>query len=167
MRPRLYNIAHTSPISAKRATRGFKIGPLRKRNPGRRLRRCARAASGHAAAPPSSVMNWRRLRSSMGSSPEPAVPAYRRLRMPRKRPAGPWREGVVLYTSTWPGTNVFMPAVSTSWTCTKTSGPPSSGRMKPNPRSVLKNFTRPVGIFSCLSSDRPSAPATPTRRRAA
>jgi hypothetical protein len=38
-----------------------------------------------------------------------------------------------------------MPAFSTSWTCTKTSGPPSSGRMKPNPRSVLKNFTRPVG----------------------
>jgi hypothetical protein len=36
---------------------------------------CARAASGHAAAPPSSVMNWRRLKSSMGSSPEPAVPA--------------------------------------------------------------------------------------------
>jgi hypothetical protein len=32
-------------------------------------------------------MNWgRRLGSSMGSSPEPAVPAYRRLRMPRKRP---------------------------------------------------------------------------------
>ena len=47
---------------------------------------CARAASGHAAAPPMSVMNWRRLRSSMGSSPEPAVPAYRRLTMPRKRP---------------------------------------------------------------------------------
>jgi hypothetical protein len=62
-----------------------------------------------------------------------------------------------LYTSTWPATNVFMPAVSTSWRCTKTSGPPSSGRMKPNPRSVLKNFTRPVGIFSCLSSDRRSA----------
>src|SRR5262249_51708262 len=35
---------------------------------------------------PSSVINWRRLMSSMGSSPEPAVPAYRRLRMPRKRP---------------------------------------------------------------------------------
>src|SRR5262249_35320980 len=48
---------------------------------------CARTASGQAAAaPPSSVMNWRRLRSSMGSSPEPAEPAYRRLRMPRKRP---------------------------------------------------------------------------------
>ena len=46
----------------------------------------ARAESGHAATPPSSVRNWRRLRSSMGSSPEPAVPAYRRLRMPRKRP---------------------------------------------------------------------------------
>ena len=31
---------------------------------------CARAASGHAtAAPLSSVMNWRRLRSSMGSPP--------------------------------------------------------------------------------------------------
>src|SRR5207247_6604421 len=29
------------------------------------------------------------------------------------------------------------------------AGPPSSGRMKPNPRSVLKNLTRPVGIFSC------------------
>jgi hypothetical protein len=31
-------------------------------------------------------MKLRRLRSSMGSSPEPAVPAYRRLRMHRKRP---------------------------------------------------------------------------------
>src|SRR6516165_10741285 len=49
--------------------------------------RWAFAASGHvAAAPPRSVMNWRRLMSSMGSSPEPAVPAYRRLRMPRKHP---------------------------------------------------------------------------------
>jgi len=48
---------------------------------------CAHAASGHAtAAPPRSVMHWRRLMSSMGSPPEPAVPAYRRLRMPRKRP---------------------------------------------------------------------------------
>src|SRR5262245_39394884 len=48
---------------------------------------CARAASGHAAAaPPSKAMNLRRLTSSMGSSPEPAVPAYRRLRMPRKHP---------------------------------------------------------------------------------
>src|SRR5215468_7646312 len=42
---------------------------------------------GHAtAAPPSNVMNWRRLTSGMGSPPEPAVPAYRRFRMPRKRP---------------------------------------------------------------------------------
>src|SRR5207249_1462252 len=47
----------------------------------------ARAASGHAtAAPPSSVMNWRRPMPSMGSSSEPAVPAYRRLRLLRKRP---------------------------------------------------------------------------------
>jgi hypothetical protein len=35
---------------------------------------CARAASGHAAALPSSVMNWRRLTLSMGSPSEPAVP---------------------------------------------------------------------------------------------
>src|ERR1700750_2977202 len=57
--------------------------------PIRRIRSdcCARAASGHVtAALPRSVMNWRRLMSSMGSSPEPAVPAYRRLRMFRKRP---------------------------------------------------------------------------------
>src|SRR5260221_3808568 len=47
---------------------------------------CAPAASGDAAAAPSSVMNWRRLRSSMGSPSEPAMPAYRRLRMLRKRP---------------------------------------------------------------------------------
>src|SRR5262245_26208785 len=31
-------------------------------------------------------MNSRRFKSSMGSSPEPAVPAYSRLRMRRKRP---------------------------------------------------------------------------------
>jgi uncharacterized protein (DUF1330 family) len=43
---------------------------------------CGCAGSGHAAAAPqSSVMNWRRLRLSMGSSPEPAVPACRRVRM--------------------------------------------------------------------------------------
>src|SRR5262245_53478085 len=48
---------------------------------------CALATSGQAAAPPpSSVMNWRRLGSNMGSSPEPVVPAYRRLRMHRKLP---------------------------------------------------------------------------------
>src|SRR5262249_37186268 len=41
---------------------------------------------GQAAAPATSVMNWRRLMPSMGSSPEPAVPAYRRLRMLRKHP---------------------------------------------------------------------------------
>src|SRR5262249_22366390 len=47
---------------------------------------CARAASGQAAAPPSSVMNSRRLTSGMGSPSEPAGPAYRKRRMPRKRP---------------------------------------------------------------------------------
>src|SRR5262249_52849949 len=44
-----------------------------------------------------------------------------------KRPS---RADAVLYTSTCPATNVFMPAASTSWTCTKTSGPPPSGTMK-------------------------------------
>src|SRR5262249_1717278 len=32
------------------------------------------------------------------------------------------------------------------WTCTKTSEPPPSGAIKPYPRFVLKNLTRPVGI---------------------
>jgi hypothetical protein len=36
-----------------------------------------------------------------------------------KRPS---RAGAVLYASTWPATKVFMPAVSTSWTCTKNIG---------------------------------------------
>jgi Resolvase, N terminal domain len=51
---------------------------------------CARAASGHAvAAPPSSVMNARRLTSSMGSpfgtlSEANWVSAYCTLRLPRK-----------------------------------------------------------------------------------
>jgi hypothetical protein len=36
----------------------------------------SRRAATRPAAPPSSVMNWRRLRSStLGSPPEPAVPA--------------------------------------------------------------------------------------------
>jgi hypothetical protein len=52
---------------------------------------CARAASGHvAAALPSRVMNWRRLRSSMGSPP-----GTRRASLPQAQdaleaPAGPW-----------------------------------------------------------------------------
>jgi hypothetical protein len=59
--------------------------------PTRAARSAARAASGHAAAaPPSSVMNSRLLTSSMGSPPEPAVPAYRTLSLPRKRRPGPW-----------------------------------------------------------------------------
>jgi hypothetical protein len=54
-----------------------------------------------------------------------------------------------------------MPAASRSLTCTKTSGPPSSGRMKLNPRSVLKNLTRPVGIQLPIQSD-PSHRKRPT-----
>src|SRR5262249_27809877 len=44
---------------------------------------CARAASGHAAAPPSSVMNSRRLRARMGS-PHPVQPASRTPRLARR-----------------------------------------------------------------------------------
>jgi hypothetical protein len=52
---------------------------------------CPRAASGHAAAAPlSSVMNLRLVAWTMGSPSEPAVPAYRTPRLPRKVPAGPW-----------------------------------------------------------------------------
>src|SRR6516225_1663532 len=60
-----------------------------------------------------------------------------------KRPS---RAGAVLYVSSWPLTNVSMPAASMSWTCTKTSEPPPSGAIKPNPRSGLKNLTRPLGM---------------------
>jgi len=36
---------------------------------------CARAALGHLAARAMTVKNWRRLKSSRGSFPDPAVPA--------------------------------------------------------------------------------------------
>jgi hypothetical protein len=56
-------------LQKKGATHGFKMGPLRNINPGRRLRRCARPASGQAAAaPPSSVMNSRRLKLNNAAS---------------------------------------------------------------------------------------------------
>jgi hypothetical protein len=51
--------------------------------------RCTKAAnrwpSADGVVAPKNPMDWRRLRSSMGSSPEPAVPAYSSLRMSRKR----------------------------------------------------------------------------------
>jgi hypothetical protein len=55
-----------------------------------------------------------------------------------------------------------MPAASTSWTCTKTSEPPPSGAIKPYPRSVLKNLTRPLGICSLNPIQRTAS--APTRR---
>ena len=55
----------------------------------------------------------------------------------------PSRVGPTSYATNWPATSIFMPAASTSWTCTKTSEPPSLGAIKPCPRSVLKNLTRP------------------------
>src|SRR5262249_1470650 len=51
-----------------------------------RSRCCARAVSGHAAAPPSSVTNSRLVAWTMGSPSEPAVPAYRTLRLPGRYP---------------------------------------------------------------------------------
>src|SRR5262245_35061933 len=52
---------------------------------GTRVGCCAYAATGHAAAaPPNSLMDWRLVTWSMGSPPEPAVPAYRALRLPWK-----------------------------------------------------------------------------------
>src|SRR5262249_33015632 len=58
-------------LSAVTRARPSRSSPTPISSPMRRTRSpcCARAASGHAAAPPSSVINWRRLRSSMGSPP--------------------------------------------------------------------------------------------------
>jgi len=40
---------------------------------------CARATTGHTAAPPSRVMNSRRLMPDMGVPPASALPVYRTL----------------------------------------------------------------------------------------
>src|SRR5215468_4151265 len=50
---------------------------------------CARAASGHAAAPPSNVMNSRRLKAGMGLS-HPVQPVSRTLSLARRDRPGPW-----------------------------------------------------------------------------
>src|SRR5262249_44831610 len=50
---------------------------------------CARAASGHAAAPPSSVMNSRRLMSDMGAC-FPRLAPMKRTQGNTERTAGPW-----------------------------------------------------------------------------
>src|SRR3954447_13896331 len=44
----------------------------------------------------------------------------------------------------WPSLSAFSPARSTAVMCTNTSRPPSSGLMKPYPRSPLKNLTIPA-----------------------
>jgi len=61
--------------------------------------------------------------------------------------------------SFWPATSIFIPAASTSWTCTKTSEPPPSGAIKPYPRSALKNLTRPLGmpLVPSHTAPRPAA----------
>jgi hypothetical protein len=50
---------------------------------------CARAASGHAAAPPSSVMNWRRFMPDMGVS-HPVRWVSRTLNLARGNPQVLW-----------------------------------------------------------------------------
>src|SRR2546429_9524948 len=45
---------------------------------------CAPAPSGHAAEPPSSVMNWRRLMPDIGLPPASALPVYRTLNLPQR-----------------------------------------------------------------------------------
>src|SRR5215472_10419869 len=47
------------------------------------MKGCARAATGHVAAPPRSMMNSRRLRAGMGS-PHPVQPVSRTLSLARK-----------------------------------------------------------------------------------
>src|SRR5262249_34777842 len=78
----------------------------------------------------------------------------------------PSRAGPTSYATNWPATSIFMPAASTLWTCTKTSDPPPSGAIKPYPRSVLKNLTRPLGIAHLIRSTGSKLPArrvTPRR----
>src|SRR5262245_2621911 len=63
---------------------------------------CALAVSGHVAAPPSSVMNSRRLMWDMGFPSRLGVPRTRavslpHLRVPPKPPAGPWACAVTPY----------------------------------------------------------------------
>src|SRR5262249_13358788 len=48
------------------------------------------AATGHAAAPPSSVMNWRRLGSSMGSPPGTRCASLPQAQDVPEAPEGPW-----------------------------------------------------------------------------
>jgi hypothetical protein len=93
------------------------------------------AASGDAATPPSSVMNWRRPVSSMGSPPEPAVPAYRRLRMPRKRPQV---LGLDLNRSERAGTRAAVPAAD------GTPSTPNAYRQKSLNRSGASSVYRTV-----------------------
>src|ERR1043166_9695938 len=50
----------------------------------------------------------------------------------------------------WPSARLCMPACCTALTWTKTSLPPPSGAMNPNPLLVLKNFTVPMVITLSL-----------------
>src|SRR5262249_19413535 len=60
------NPASLSPCANSRVRGGVSPGDHRVRKPTTCMRCCARAVTGHAAALPSRVMNWRRLMPSMG-----------------------------------------------------------------------------------------------------
>src|SRR6266581_6746920 len=62
-----------------------------------------------------------------------------------------------------PSLSDFKPARSTAVMCTNTSRPPSSGLMKPYPRSLLKNLTVPVVAIGKLLSPM-LLPRRPPRR---
>src|SRR6185503_13913161 len=57
----------------------------------------------------------------------------------------------------WPSPRVLRPAASTAEAWTKTSLPPSSGAMKPNPLEALKNFTVPMVMICPLKHRVPAA----------
>src|SRR4029079_12421912 len=64
----------------------------------------------------------------------------------------PFLSGSTSKLMRWPSFRPFSPACSTAVMCTNTSRPPSSGLIKPYPRSPLKNFTTPVCAIGKLLS---------------
>src|SRR4051812_17219643 len=60
-----------------------------------------------------------------------------------------------------PSVKSFKPACSTAVMCTNTSRPPSSGLMKPYPRSPLKNLTVPLMAILQTPSPRNASPPIP------
>src|SRR5262245_37420192 len=84
-RARWHSLTSGGILFTKCAHRAHRAADPELRNPTRGAGCCARAATGHAAAaPPSSVINWRLVAWTMGSPPEPVEPAYPPFRLPWK-----------------------------------------------------------------------------------